>query len=184
MNSVPDIGGEMEIELEPLRLDHAEGMFEGLGDPAGYVFLPDDPPTDAVALRAIYFRQIVGHSRDGSERWLNWVARRPSGGALVGYTQATVRDRIAQIAYHIFPSYWGQGLGTVAVQMMLRILDERGLVDEARALVDTRNEASLALLRKLGFTRLRTIVEADHFKDGSSDEHELAIAIGRTPRRR
>ena len=168
-----------EVQLEPLRPEHAEGMFEGLGDPAGYLFVPDDPPLDVASLRARYARQVVGRSSDGTEVWANWVARRPSSGALVGYTQATVRIRVAHVAYHIFPAYWRQGLGTAALQMTLRNLGETDLVDEARALVDTRNEASIALLRKLGFVRLRTIVGADHFKGSSSDEDEFSLAIRR-----
>ena len=67
--------------------------------------------------------------------------------------------------------------------MTLRNLAESGLVDEARALVDTGNEASIALLRKLGFTRLRTIVEADHFKGRSSDEHEFSVSVRRVSER-
>ena len=172
-----------EVELEPLRPGHAQGMFDGLADPAGYLFLPDDPPIDVASLRERYARQVRGRSSDGAEVWLNWVARRLSSGALVGYTQATLRDRVAHVAYHIFPAYWRQGLGTVALQMTLRNLGESGLVDEARALVDTGNEASIALLRKLGFTRLRTIAEAEHFKGRSSDEHEFSFSVRRVSER-
>ena len=104
------IGINSEVRLEPLQAGHAEGMFEGLGDPAGYLFLPGDPPIDLASLRVRYARQIRGHPSDGTEVWLNWVARCPSSGALVGYTQATPRDRVAHVAYHIFPAYRRQGL--------------------------------------------------------------------------
>ena len=172
-----------EVRLEPLQAAHAEGMFEGLSDPAGYLFLPDDPPVDLASLRGRYARQVRGRSSDGLEVWLNWVARRASSGALVGYTQATLRDRVAHVAYHIFPAYWRQGLGTAAMRMTLGLLDEADLVDEARALVDTRNEASIALLQKLGFNLLGTFVGADHFKGRGSDEHEFALAMRATTRR-
>jgi [ribosomal protein S5]-alanine N-acetyltransferase len=45
-------------------------------------------------------------------------------------------------------------------------------VREARALLDTRNEASWRLMERLGFRRNRLIKDADQFKGASSDEYE------------
>lgn len=44
----------------------------------------------------------------------------------------------------------------------------------AKALVDTRNNASIRLLERLAFSRMRLIENADHFKGARSDEYEYA----------
>ncbi len=150
-------------------------MFAGLADPRGYRFLPGDPPTSVEALRLVYDRQLVGRSRDGTETWLNWVVRGPPLHAPLGYTQATIRDRVATVAYHVFPVHWRRGIGTAALGGTLDQLFTTGLAGEVRACVDTRNDASIALLRKLGFRWRRTILRADHFKGSRSDEFEFAL---------
>ena len=162
------------IELEALRPDHVDGMFAGLSDPSAYAFMPEDPPADVEALRRRYGTRAIGHSPDGAERWLNWVIRLSSDGACLGYTQATITGPGALIAYHVFPAFWRLGIGRRAMSITLNRLFAAD-VERATALVDTRNVASLALLRRLGFTCVRTIENADFFKGRSSDEHEFEL---------
>ena len=163
------------VTLEPLRPEHAAAMFDGLSDPAAYRFLPGDPPSSVAALRSRYERLSVGRSPDGAETWLNWVVGL-RGGTLVGYTQATVRSGVAHVAYQVFPTHWRRGVATAAMRLTLDALFGMATVGEVRALVDTRNTASVCLLRTLGFGHLRTIVDADQFKGSRSDEHEFGLA--------
>jgi RimJ/RimL family protein N-acetyltransferase len=156
-------------------------MFAGLSDPRAYAFIPDEPPSDVDALRARYAVLARGGSRDGSELWLNWVIRRRADGALLGYTQATVRDGTAQVAYLVFPPHWRQGVGLAAVSLMLDALFAMNGIAGAEALVDTRNRASQALLARLGFTVVRRIEGADHFKGRPSDELAFALPRARWP---
>ncbi|KFL91992.1 hypothetical protein AmDm5_0433 [Acetobacter malorum] len=44
-----------------------------------------------------------------------------------------------------------------------------------RAFVDTRNIGSVSLLEKLGFSRKKTIENADFFKGNQSDEYEYVL---------
>ncbi len=171
------------ISLEPLRVDHAPAMLAGLSDPAAYAFLPDDPPASLAALQARCRRQTAGRSPDGSALWLNWVIRREPDGALLGHTQATVTGERAIVAYHVFPAHWRQGIGRVALAATLDLVFDLASVTLAAALVDTRNQASRALLARLGFTAVRTIAQADFFKGGASDETLFELS-GRKWRRR
>ena len=164
------------ILLEPLRIDHAPAMLAGLSDPAAYAFLPDDPPADLAALRARYRRQIAGHAPDGSALWLNWVVRRQSDGAFLGYTQATVTGELATVAYHVFPAHWRRGIGRAALAATLDLVFALDRVILAQALVDTRNQASRALLVSLGFAAARTIERADFFKGSASDETQFELS--------
>ena len=163
-----------DIHLEPLSPEHAPAMFDGSADPAGYFFLPHSPPLSVEALRSLYTQQVAG-CPDGSEKWMNWVIRDLGSGILVGYTQATLRESVAILGYQIFPSRWRQGFATSALRATLAKILAATSIQEVQAFVDTRNTASIALLRKLDFRCRRLIVNADHFKGASSDEHEFVL---------
>ena len=89
------------LHLEPLTVAHADEMFAVLDDLKLHTFIGGLPPTRA-ELTARFEHQVGGHSRDGSERWLNWVIRHRDDGQAVGTLQATVtsesRGLIAEIA--------------------------------------------------------------------------------------
>jgi len=159
------------IVIEPLTPSHAESMFPGLCDVRGYTFLAEEPPEDVAALRARYAFLAGGGSPDGREVWLNWAIRSEIG--LLGYTQATLRGDRALIGYHVFPSFWRQGVGRRAVSLMLQAVQKRGDIAIAEALVDTRNVASAGLLRYLGFHWVETVRNADFFKGQHSDEYRF-----------
>ena len=69
------------LTLEPLTVRHADEMFAVLGDPAIYEY-ENEPPASLDALRRRYAALESRRSPDGSEGWLNWVIRLPSGAAL------------------------------------------------------------------------------------------------------
>src|SRR5438046_755888 len=141
-----------KIRLEPFEERHAEALFEGLKAEAIYRFIDERPPGSLAALRERYRRLQQRRSPDGSETWLNWAIWSLSGERYVGYVQATMRrDGSASIAYVIFPDAWRNGFATEAVSMMMKDLVEAYGANEFRAMVDKRNSASIALLRKLGF---------------------------------
>jgi RimJ/RimL family protein N-acetyltransferase len=164
MNSV--IGGG--LVLEPQTAAHAVEMFEVLSDPALYEF-ENSPPASAAWL-ADRFEQLESRlSPDGSEQWLNWVIRLPTG-ALAGYVQATVaRDGVAYIAYELGSRFWRQGIGSAAVTAMLSALTEDYGVHSFVAAVKERNYRSLALLKRLKFERV-----------GSADGDELIMTLEAT----
>jgi ribosomal-protein-alanine N-acetyltransferase len=72
----------------------------------------------------------------------------------------------------VFTPFQRQGFAAEAVEAVLAHLKKDAGVREARALLDTRNEASWRLMERLGFRRDRTIKDADQFKGASSDEYE------------
>jgi RimJ/RimL family protein N-acetyltransferase len=64
---------------------------------------------------------------------------------------------------------------------MLSHLSRLHLADLALAYVDTRNAASIAVLARLGFSRVRTIEGADYFKNAVSDEYEYVRTMSLPP---
>lgn len=164
------------LRLEPLRESHAAELFELLSDPRLYQFIPQDPPESLMWLAARYKLLESRTSADGTEAWLNWVARAKPDGACIGSVQITLeRDGRAQLAYEIGAPHWRRGFVTEACVRVIEALFEQGAT-EVWAELDTRNEASIRLLERLGFQRGALRQKADHFKGSDSDEWTYSLA--------
>jgi len=90
-----------------------------------------------------------------------WAVRRD--GVLVGHAEIKPSGKVGghEIVYALSPSVWGTGLGTELAQgIVAHGFGTLGLT-EVHATVDARNEASLALLGKIGFEHVRDITEDD-----------------------
>lgn len=84
----------------------------------------------------------VRRSRDGSDLWLNWVIRLPSG-ELAGYVQATVKgSNTSYVAYELASRFWRRGIGSCAVRAMLEELTSRHDVRTFVAVLKARNQTS------------------------------------------
>jgi RimJ/RimL family protein N-acetyltransferase len=166
------------LRLEPLRVEHARELFPIYQDPRIFRFIPHDPPVSLEALEA-RCRVLEGRvSKDGREVWLNWAVRLEETQRVLGRIEATVREEAtAGLAYELSPLFWGAGYATEACSRVLDLLFEAYAVDEVDALVDTRNESSIRLLERLGFTRTGRRDRADFFKGGFSDEFEYRLLV-------
>lgn len=170
--------------LEPLRAEHhAAALYEPLSDRRLYEFIPGDPPA---SVQVVWDRLVrleeptTGRSRRAAELWLNWVVKSKDR-EYVGLMEATVRKNASvHLAYFIFVPHQGRGYGVEAAKLVINHLVEEFDVSIARALVDTRNNASIRLLERLGFSRKRLIEHADHFKGACSDEYEYILELKAT----
>ncbi|EHR70747.1 acetyltransferase, ribosomal protein N-acetylase [Burkholderiales bacterium JOSHI_001] len=161
--------------LEPQVAAHAQEMFAVLSDPAIYEF-ENAPPESEEWLRKRYERLETRCSQDGTQKYLNWVVRLPSG-RLAGYVQATVLpERISYVAYEFNSQHWRQGLGSDALQAMLRELHEQYDVTAFIAVLKARNYRSDGLLRKLGFVRASKEQEAQY-----RDEPDEMVLVKQHP---
>ena len=139
------------LALVPQTTAHAEEMFAVLSDPAIYEH-ENQPPPSMGWLRERFAKLESRRSPDGREQWLNWVIRLPDS-QLIGYVQATVcPGGSAAIAYELASAYWGRGLGTKAVEAMIRELVESYDVRAVSAVLKPQNRRSLRLLERLGFS--------------------------------
>lgn len=164
--------------LEPLKAAHAAEMFEPLSNPDHYTFIPQLPPASLQALRERYEHLETRRSPNGRQLWLNWAVRLRSGEA-AGLIQATCYpDGRVAVAYELFAPFQGKGIATDALRTMLLHLRNDARLSKASALVDTRNQKSIALLERLGFVRTRFVKDAAFFKGATSNEYgyELDLA--------
>ena len=150
------------LVLEPLRPDHARELAPVLADPALHAFTGGEP-ADEDGLRARFARQAVGHSPDGAQGWLNWVARDRATHAPVGTVQATITDdagvRTAALAWVVATSRQGEGLATEAARAVKDWLRDHGVTRFA-ANIHPDHAASAAVARHLG------LAATDERRDG------------------
>ena len=171
------------LQGEPADTHHAQGLLRALEDPRIYRFVPQDPPTlSHLSERLAAWR--TGRSPDGSQLWLNWVLTVCAGDGLaasepnpIGLVQATVEPpKRFFIAYLIHPAHWRKGYASEAVAAAIDAVFGGYQVECAVAELDTRNQASRALVERLGFRRVRTVLNADEFKGQRSDEYVYELA--------
>ncbi|HMI83264.1 MAG TPA: GNAT family N-acetyltransferase [Polyangiaceae bacterium] len=153
------------MHIEALRPEHAAALFGELSDERIYQHILERPPASVDALEARYTRLAAGSPRS-SERWLNWVVFSKASALPLGLLQATVfpEEHRSYIAYILFPSYWKHGFASEGVAWLLQHLSRDHGVRLAEAYIDSRNEASLSVVRRLGFEH-RTTVDTDEGKD-------------------
>ena len=166
---------ELRIEterliLEPINESHAAEMTALLAHPDLHTYVPSDPPElEKLKSRYKYWESRI--SPEGDELWLNWVGCLKSNGKLVGHFQAGVKTSLeASIAYTIGKDFQRQGLAYEGLANILELLFKKINAKSVKAWIDTRNLASINLVKKLGMTQVEFIAKADHFKGSDSDE--------------
>lgn len=158
----PPLAGP-RLDLEPLRVAHAEEMAPLLDDPRLHSFTGGEPAT-LPDLRERYRRQVDGQSPDGSQRWLNWVVRRHKDLRPVGTVQATVTRKdhalTAEVAWVIALNHQGQGYAREAAQVLVTWLREQG-VKTVMAHVHPAHQASQGVARAIGLTATATLIDGE-----------------------
>ena len=138
------------LVLTPLAESDADEMAGVLAEPELYTFIGGEPPT-LDGLRERYARLAVGHSPDGLQEWVNWIARRAEDGAAVGTVQATVFDGAerADVAWVVGARWQGRGYAVEAASALVGWLRERG-VAEIRANIHPEHAASARVAERIG----------------------------------
>lgn len=150
------------LTLEPQCAAHAQEMFDVLNDAAVYTYLDDAPPQSAALLRERFARLESRRSADGREHWLNWAIRLDAG-ELAGFVQATVCEGgLGWIAFVIGREFWGRGVAQRAARAVLDEGSRRYAVSHWLATADQRNQRSIRLLARLGFTPAPVDMRAEH----------------------
>jgi len=138
-------------------------MFTVLADRRLYAFIGGEPSTLQV-LRERYERQVVGHSPDGTEAWLNWIIRLRPRGEAIGFVQATVHGgtegRVADVAWVIGVPWQGHGYAGEAARALVAWLDSAD-VGAVTAHIHPDHAASAAVARSVGLEPTDEIEEGE-----------------------
>jgi RimJ/RimL family protein N-acetyltransferase len=151
------------LDLEPLRVAHAEEMAPLLDDPRLHAFTGGEPASRS-NLRERYQRLVGGQSPDGPQRWLNWVVRQRGDGRAVGTVQATVTQQdqalTAEVAWVVTTEHQGQGYAQEAAQILVAWLREHG-VETVMAHVHPDHQASQGVARAIGLTATTALFDGE-----------------------
>ena len=142
------------LVLEPLLPEHAPALFPLVSDARLYEYMDGEAPSSVAELLERYVRWSGRRSPDGKEIWLNWAARLRGTDSYVGWLQATVSVRNAQLAYVVFVPSQRQGFAREACEALVGHLVSAYGVTRLEVTIDPRNTASIRLAESLGFARL------------------------------
>ena len=138
------------LVLRPLGVSDAGEMESVLADVSLYEFTGGSPPT-LDALTDLYRRQTAG-SGNPAEYWCNWIMRTKPDDRAVGFMQATVVGRLADVAWVVGVNDQGRGLATEAATAAGRWLADNG-VCRVVAHIHPRHTASQTVAERIGLVR-------------------------------
>jgi RimJ/RimL family protein N-acetyltransferase len=167
------------LTLEPQCAAHAAELFDLLNDTAVYTYLDDSPPQSRASLSERFARLESRRSGDGREHWLNWAIRLDTG-ELAGFVQATVGEGgIAWIAFVIGRAFWGRDIAQRATRAVLNEGTLRYAATQWLATADRRNQRSIRLLVRLGFTQAPPALRTEH--DVAQGDVLMHLALSGSP---
>jgi RimJ/RimL family protein N-acetyltransferase len=167
--------------LRPLRPSDADAVFayQSRADVVRYI------PYDARTLEEVQQRlsapdRVRSTLEEAGQAILLAVVRRADdvlvGDVMLAWTSA--EHRTGEIGYVFDPVQHGHGYATEAAAALLRLGFEDLDLHRIVARVDARNDASAAVLRRLGMRQEAHLVENEWFKGEWTDELDFAILAG------
>jgi len=163
------------LTLEPVLAIHAAEMIRVLADKKLYHYIPQDPP-ELEKLKKTYEFWESRISQEKDELWLNWVARWNETNQLIGHFQSGFKEPMdCSVAYTVGSEFQRQGFAIEALRAIFAFLNHSLDTKVIKAWIDTRNTASIHLVKKLKMKQVELIKKADHFKGKDSDEFVFQI---------
>ncbi len=148
---IESVGESARLVYERLTASHAVGLSAALLDPRVYAHIPAHFAKSVEDLEVEFTRHASGPSDVGSgEIWWNYAVRLRSGG-FIGRVEATIHHGLAEVAYMLGPSYWGNGYATEALHWLHARLLECRQVNSFWAAVRPENDRSIRLLERLRY---------------------------------
>ena len=159
-----------DVALRPIDDSDLDALFDQMRDPESVqmaAFTPENPD-DREAFDT--HMSTVRASPDVTMRAVTL------DGHLAGTIASFVFEGVTEVTYWIDRSVWGQGVASAALALFLDTVQVRPLY--ARAASD--NVGSLGVLRKAGFTAIRTEISYARARD--ADIEEIVLRLGEAPR--
>ena len=136
--------------LLPMFPSDAEALFELLKEPALYSFTGGAPPSSVHGLKERLHSWERRRSPDGEEVWLNWTLRLKGTETVVGYVQASIKERSADLAWVVGLPFQGRGYATEASRKVAGWLTERLKINRLTANIHPKHAASQRVAKHVG----------------------------------
>jgi RimJ/RimL family protein N-acetyltransferase len=155
--------------LRELRREDAEAIFRLFSNPAVMRYYDMDVFTSREQAQALIERQRQRFEQKERFRWGVALKERNTIIGTGGYVAWNRMWYHAELGYDLASPYWGQGLMTEALKAMIQFGFERMGLHRIEAEVMPENEASVRLLRNLGFVAEGVLRERSFWKGAFHD---------------
>ena len=139
-----------QLILRPILEGDVAALFGLFSEPAGWWFDPDGRHTDPGTTRGFVERAIVSRREHGLGYW---IATTPDG-EVVGTGGVRRKEDSWNLAYRVAEARWGRGFATEIAKAGLECAHEADPRVPVLAWIDTVNEPSRAVARKIGLTEV------------------------------
>lgn len=142
------------LTLRPFGKGDETEAFHWFADPAVMRFTPSGPDKSVAATKARLASYRTHQARHGFSKWAivdRISARRIGDSGLLMLDEYEWID----LGFRLSRSYWGKGFATKAASAWARAAFEKHQLAELGAFAHPDNAASLRVLEKLGFRRVR-----------------------------
>lgn len=160
------VAGESSIRLRPIEFADWAPIHEWASTDEACRYQPWGPNTVQDTQRFVA-DAIAAWDDDPQDRYV-WAAITDRVG-VVGLGELHIRNRRwgqGEIGYAVHTQHWGTGIATaIGVQLLQYAFDRLGL-HRVAATCDPRNDASAAVLRRLGMTHEGRLRETIELRDG------------------
>lgn len=138
------------LMLREMRRSDARDMYEYSANPKTSAYLlwsvhEDEEYTEE------FIDYVISKYRSGE--YTDWALVFKENGKMIGtagFTKIDEENRVAEIGYVLNPDYWGMGLATEAASAVVKFAFETMNMHRVEARFMFGNDASLAVMRKLG----------------------------------
>lgn len=160
------------LVLREITLDDAPFWLENFSEEDVVRFTADEPPAGLEGARAEIRRFCLEPFE--KETGIRWGIVLREVGSLVGtcgyFSWDRERSRGARMGYDLLRAYRRRGIMTEALRAQIRYGFEAMGLHRMEARVEPSNEASIRLLRRLGFTLEGTLRETTYFRGRFQDD--------------
>lgn len=168
------------ISLRRLRVADLELFQAYRADPNVGRFQGWSPMSTSEATAFLSDMSTAAFGKDGA--WFQIGIAERSTDRLIGDLGVCLRraeDRYAEIGFTLAAESQGQGLASEAVREALVLLFEQTDVARVIAITDTRNDASIRLLQRVGMTLTETVSAV--FRGEPCEEHVFVLSRPEAP---
>jgi [ribosomal protein S5]-alanine N-acetyltransferase len=147
------VGRTSRLNIEDLQASHARELAGLLLPEAREFFDAAELPQNVDELAERFSRAIAGAGDQfPGETWLNFAVRVRDTAQCIGRLEATLQKDDAEVAFLFIPSAWGQGFASEATRWLMSHCVEAHQIKTFWATVSPRNQRSLNICKRLGFT--------------------------------
>ena len=169
----PVLGLDDQYYLREQSMEDTEAFFEYYTDPeVSQYILATIPMNLADASAEIHYCRNLFYQRQG----IYWSIVHKEDNRMIGAVGLYVNNHHhrAEICYDLQKNYWRQGIMTKAIECVMDFAFRHMDIYRIEALTIGKNQASMGILKKLGYEHEATLHNYRYFKNQPNDVELLA----------